>query len=68
MSILRNLYYLIGIIFYIVIILAIFLIVYKVWYTASTIKRTLLGPQIEELIAQLKSGFSNPLRSMGLVA
>jgi len=67
MSVLKAIYYLLGIIFYIIIIIGIFLILYKVWYTAATIKRTLLGPQIEELICQLKEGFSPSLRNMGLI-
>lgn len=67
MSILRSLFYLMGSIFFIVVILAMFLIVYKVWYTTHTVKKVLLGGQIEELINQLKSGISNPLRSLGVI-
>ena len=67
MSILRSLFYLMGSIFFIVVILAMFLIVYKVWYTTHTVKKVLLGGQIEELINQLKNGIANPLRSLGVI-
>lgn len=66
MSIIKALFYLTGAIFFIVMILAMFLIVYKVWYTTYTIKKTLMGGQIEELINQLKQGIRPTLVSLGL--
>lgn len=66
MSIIKALFYLTGAIFFVVMILAMFLIVYKVWYTTHTIKKTLMGGQIEELINQLKQGIRPTLVSLGL--
>jgi hypothetical protein len=66
MSIVKLLFYLLGAIFFVVVILAMFIIVYKVWYTTSTIKKTLMGGQIEELINQLKQGIRPTLMSLGL--
>lgn len=67
MSLLRSLFYLTGAIFFIVVILAMFLIVYKVWYTTHTIKKVLLGGQIEELICHLKKGLDPVLTSIGVI-
>lgn len=67
MLILKSLFYITGAIFFIVVTLAMFLIVYRVWYTTHTVKKILLSGQIEELMSQLKNGIVNPLRSLGVV-
>jgi hypothetical protein len=67
MSLLKALFYVTGAIFFVVMIVALFLVVYKVWYTTSTIKKVLLGGPLDDLITQLKLGLTPSLRSLGII-
>lgn len=62
--ILQSLFYLVGIIFFVIVIVACFIFIKKTIDASNAIKKVLTSKDVEELIAKAKKGIDNFSRAM----
>lgn len=63
---LQSIFYITGIIFFIIVIVACAIFIYKVTKTSNMIKKVLTSKDIEDLIIKIKNGVDPLIKSLGL--